>query len=390
MSLNFVFVIIIAVLVAVIITLAILLGHKKKSSCHPAPVKSSALKENWDPALRPPSLDNDIMVYVSAPLFNLSETLYAIGVEGITKDNHVSLVDTLCNLSDAELGVIRGVSNALGLPPYGIAGEIAKKGWYSYIPARDGFVLAKFIAGVTSPGARTLFKDDADVKDTVGYLTKAIYSFDMFALGSLCNTCIFNSDGLQIDDGSATEIGMVGMRGMPTVFFRDQATDQFGPSLANPMLLGNANSLMFQKPSTVQDAVALLGRKIDNIKRDGSQWWAGKDYPMDIPPPPLALFWLEIGNAVFNVRYKNRLIQVDPTTGLQDYKASSTPFFYSNYYFDNQGNRAGEPMQLAKIALKIREEIKKVEDKWKDLIIDYAGCTPPFPAFEKIITQGCT
>lgn len=334
------------------------------------PKQVSDLYKKWPKSMRPPSLNDKVVVYVSAPLFNLSETLYAIGVGGITPEVQESLVDTLCNLSTDDMKSITDLSNALGLPYYGIAGLCAQKGWDAYIPARDGFVLAKFINAVLiESSVGHLSPDDTTI--LLGYLTKAIYGNDVYALGAVCNVSIFNGDGLQVDDGSANEVGMVGVRGLPLAIFRDQLTDQFGPGASNPMPLGCASSIITQRYYKVQDAINNLDQKIKNIKSVKNNWWSGLDYTVNIPPPPLIQFWLEVGSAVYLTRYNTKQIYVDPHTGIQDTQKSSTDFFYQRYYKD------GSSKALTEIAQQIMTNIQKIEEKWQNLIPIWAGCQNP-------------
>lgn len=387
------------VLNVIFLFVIIIMALKKTKNCADCPVcpaipacpttKEMMIAEYWAKNLRPPSIDEKIYVYVSSPLFNLSEILYSVGIEGMLPENNVVLIDSLCNLNPAELQTITNLSKGAGIPSRGLAGVLNDKGWASYIPARDGFVLAKFISSLfTAESAPVLASANMQASEVAGYLTKAIYAFDVFALSSLCNTCIFNSDGLQIDDGSATEIGMIGVRGMPAVYVRNQATEQFGVGASNPMPLGNANSLINQKAFTVYDAVNLLDQKIKNIKNTRDQWWSGIDYDSQVAPPPLIIFWIEVGNAVFNVRYKSRDIVMN-NKGFQDTKASSTDFFYQNYYVDAQGNKAGKSDQLTKISVEIAKQIKAVELKWKDFMMTYGACAENNRDFQKVLQYGC-
>jgi len=328
------------------------------------------LVSHWNPKMVPPKLSDKVVVYVSAPLFNLSETLYAVGLGGITPAVQVSLVDTLCSLTDTEMKLLTDLSGLLEIPYYGIAGLIAAQGWYAYIPARDGFVLAKYMAAIgqeTGPGKTLTAEQSANLSS---YMIKAIYGNDVYGLGVICNTCIFNGNGLQVDDGSATEIGMCGIRGMPSVIFRDQLTDQFGPGASNPMPLGNASSIITQRAYKITDAVNLLKQKVENIKQARNNWWSGLDYTATVPPPPLVQYWMEVGSAVYLTRYKTKLITTD-ANGMQDYKANSTDFFYKNYFQD------GSSKALVAIALKIQENIQAIERKWAQSIPVFAGCKDP-------------
>lgn len=341
------------------------------------------LAAHWRAELRPPRIEDRVCVYVSAPLFNLSEIIYSVGIEGIMPRNNISAIDELCDLTATDLAFVRQINTVAGIPPYGIAGAIAEKGWSSYIPARDGFVLAKFETALFAPEVGDLLRrENTTTEEVSSYLVKAIFAFDVFALSSLCNCCIFNSNGLQIDDGSASEIGMIGVRGMPAVYLRSQATSQFAVGANNPMPLGNANSLINQTVFSIQDAVALLDQKLKNIKENKGEWWSGFNYDSEVSPPPLILFWIEVGEAVFNVRYKSRLIPTDPKTGFQDYKAASTDFYYANYYTLNNA------VNMTTISIQIMKEIKKVENRWQAFMMVYGGCDSAHRDFSKVIRAG--
>lgn len=342
------------------------------------PSNVSSLYKHWPKKMKPPKLNDQIVVYVSAPLFNLAENLYAVGLGGMSKEYNESLVETVgCNLAQNQIDIINTIGDNLGLPYYGMAGLCAQEGWSTYIPARDGFVLAKFIDAV-------LNSQDPEVQEQsgqiLGYLTKAIYGNDVYALGAVCNTTIFNGNGLQVDDGSATEVGMCGLRGHPMTIFRDQKTDQFGPGASNPMPLGCASSIITQRSYSAQSAVANLKQKIQNIMNVKNEWWSGLDYCSTVPPPPLVQFWLEVGEAVYMTRYKQKQIIVDQN-GIQDTLASSTDFFYENYY----GTKGKDG--LVEIALEITRRIKEVEKKWMQLIPVWAGCPTPFPTMEEVQTN---
>ena len=130
---------------------------------------------SWESRMKPPTLDEGIVVYVSAPLFNLSETIYSVGIEGISQDIKASLVDTICGLSPEAMKEIRGLNALYNLPPFGMAQLCARKGWDAYIPARDGFVLAKFISAAYATNMPA-----PERSELLGYLTKAIYGNDVY------------------------------------------------------------------------------------------------------------------------------------------------------------------------------------------------------------------
>lgn len=322
-----------------------------------------------DESLRPAKLENKVIVYISSPLFNLSEIIFSLGVEGIMPEIQESLVEVLCNLTNNELNTIRKISDKLNIPKYGVAGLIAQKGWYSYIPARDGFVLAKFInACVDEANQPNGLINTTELPEIFSYLTKAIYGNDVYNMGAVCNSCIFNGNGIQLDDGGATEVGQLGTRGIPMVIFRDQVTDQFGPSASNPMPLGNASPLINQRCDDIYKAISILEQKIKNIIKYGKKY--GLNYSSTIPPPPLMKFWLKVGEAVHLTRYKQKLIITDHN-GIQDTKASCTDFFYQNYYKDPTCTN------LVKIVLEIKKKISIVEENHKDLIAIWGACKNP-------------
>lgn len=332
------------------------------------PKNAIQLFDNWRESIRPPGLDEEVVVYVSAPLFNLSENLYAIGMGGLLPQFEESLVDTFCNLTDQELEAIENVGKSLKLPKWGLAGLIAQEGWGSYIPARDGFVLARFITAVVNEAGKTV--PVVQVPLVINYLVKAIYSLDCFGLSSVCNTCIFNDNGLVTDSGSAAENGMCALKGMPMVYFKSQVNSDFGGA-NNPMQIGNASSIISQISYHVQDAVSNLKQKVANIISVGENWWSGLNYTSTIPSPPLIQFWTDVGEAVFLTRYKTKKIVVDPNTGIQDKQASCTDFFYQNYYVK------GTDASIATIALEIMKNIQLAETRWAKLIPIWAGCASP-------------
>ena len=340
-----------------------------------APSGILSLLNNWPERMRPPPLKEKVVVYLSAPEFTLADNLYAVGINGLgTGDVQSSFQDSFCNLDDQSLELIREVSDALRLPRNGVVELISNKGWSCYCPARDGLdPLPRYIDAVNSELSKgQISQQEGDT--LIAYLSKGIYANDVYALGAVCNTCIFNSNGLQIDDGAAAEMGMVGCRGLPTVYYRSQWTDQFGPGASNPMPLGNASSIMTQRSNSIQSAVELLDNKINNLK-NSNDWWS-EDYPNQVPPPPLVLFWLEVGEAVYLTRFKTRDIIMDPTTGKVDRKQSYTDFFYQRWFSDDQKG-------LVEIAQKIRDNVQVVEKKWSKLIAYWAGCKNP----EKVTLQ---
>ena len=351
-------IIIIILLIIVIIILSFYLAYNLRT-----------FVKHWKTSTIPPSIKDKIVVYLSGPEFCLADNIFAVGINGMGLDNiQVSLQDSLCNLNDQNKEMVRECNRILELPEYGIVQLIAQKGWSCYCPARDGLdPLPRYLNAINAETGKSISSTEA--QQLTYYLSKAIYANDIYGMCSFCNTCIFNSNGLQIDDGAAAEIGVVGTRGMPTVYYRGQVTDQFGPFADNPMPLGNASSIMTQRSFTVQQAITLLDNKITNLLNN-NDWWS-LEYDNTTPPPPLIQFWTEIGEAVFLTRFKKKEIIMDPNTGLVDQKNSYTDFYYKNWF------TIGSSQSITLLAQKIRDNMQTVEKRWEKIIPVWAGCKNP-------------
>jgi hypothetical protein len=299
---------------------------------------------------------------VSAPLFNLAEELYALGWQGLTIPINESPIETLCNLTADNFNNIVEVSASLGFNPYGLVGELAQRGIACYCPARDGFVLADLIAALSDPAVELTPEERAEA---IEFMSLAIYSFDAYALGAYCNVCIHNNNGLQADDGSVTEVGMCGMRAMPTTMYRSQDTTQFDGAI-NPMPLGNITTVFTQQFQSVTEAVDNLEQKIQNVLESRPTWLGAVDYSTLVPPPPLYIYWASIGEAVFLSKYRTKNIVVDEN-GVLDKKASFTDEFYEKLVVD-RSNKA-----IAEMALIIAARMKEVQARLQPLIPLWAG-----------------
>jgi hypothetical protein len=313
------------------------------------------LQKYWFSNLRPPPLTERVVVYCSGPLFNLSEVVYALGWKGLMPPS--SSLEVLSGLNSDQIATISKAAETLGLNPWGLCGEMAEQKLDAYVPARDGFTLAVILAAIG--GDSTLSQDEKG--DLSAYMSKAIYAIDAFCLGGLCNSGIFNANGLQIDDGSATEVGMMAMRGMPIVIYRDQATSQLGPGVQNPMPIGNASATL--SPSaypTVQLAVAALKEKIGNVIGSSPSWLGSPLYSHDVPPPPLYIYWQSIGEAVFKTKFRSKRIVVDEH-GRLDAQASFTSFFFDKFV------RSPTNQTYVEVAKEVTRAIKQVEDRFRGL-----------------------
>jgi len=316
------------------------------------------LQRQWYEDLRPPALAQRQVVYCSGPLFNLSEVIYALGWQGLVPP--AGSLETLYGLTRADLAKVAQTAADQGLPAYGLCGELARQGFEAYCPARDGFTLVTLLAALNRAGL-----PPADLAEMSSYLSKAVYAIDAYCLGAVCNCGILNANGLQIDDGSATEVGMMGMRGMPLVIYRDQATSQLGPGLQNPMPIGNASaSLSPAGYPTVQAAVGALRQKVDAVLQAAPAWMGAAEYARDVPPPPLYIYWQAVGEAVFRVKYRGKKLLVD-ANGRLDAKASFTDFFYDKLVADPSD------ANVVLVAKKITEAMKQAEQKFAHLIALY-------------------
>lgn len=356
------------------------------------------LQKSWDTSNIPVDINQGVMVYVSAPLFNLEENLYAVGINGLLPQNSVSISEGLCDLSTTELKEITDLSLAMLCPLNGLVGEISSRTWPpnstnqwgSYCPARDGFILGKYLTAVNDA--------DTGVKDSVLRfelniaLSEAIYGNDVYALSSVCNSCIFNGNGIQIDDGSAAEVGMLGERGVPMAIFRDQYTQQFGPAAGNPMPPGNSSTSLAQIANQIPDVnplilkqgggtiipgvCQLLEQRIAYVSKYKNEWWGVNNYTSKVTPAPLQQYWAEIGKAVFRTKFGVKKIITyteGPKKGFLNFNpvskgGSCTQFYYDNYYHGgNQG--------LINIATRIKENMDKIKNnpKWQTFIKAWGG-----------------
>jgi len=361
-----------AALLLLLVLLAILVaggfdprGPEPRSTPPPYARVLGSLDQYWTTSLRPPPLAERAVVYCSGPLFNLSEVIYALGWRGLLPPS--TSLETLYGLDAAQLTAIGKQAEALGLHPYGLCGELAQQGLEAYCPARDGFTLAVILAAINGPDG----PGPPEAAELSDYMSKAIYAIDAFCLGAICNCGILNANGLQIDDGSATEVGMMGMRGMPLVIYRDQATSQLGPGVQNPMPIGNASSTLSPTGhSTVRSAVLALKQKIAAVLAGAPAWIGSPSYAHDVPPPPLYIYWQTIGRAVYDVKFKTKSRVVDGN-GRLDTKASYTSFFYNSYVAQPT------PENLVAIARRVTAAIKQVEALFQPLIDLYPEAALP-------------
>ena len=241
-------------------------------------------------ALRCPKIEKNgtIRVYVSAGMFDLADTLYAVGIDGIRPGiNYLSinLVDMICNFSDEQTKVLIQMSELWDVPQKGIINEIEKAGWECFCPIRDGIKMATVAASIsqaqnfpeavfqeydaTSEGVRPFSKSlfskeklmvavkslhpaqaalmDIKLKDPsdsdlityaqnlmFGALGTNVGANDLYNMYSTCNVCIMGYNGIQPDSGAVAEVGQLGARGVPCVIIHGSFIGDFG-GVINPM-----------------------------------------------------------------------------------------------------------------------------------------------------------
>lgn len=292
-------------------------------------------KQTYTP---PPSLKNKIRVYVSSPLFNMSDLYYSIGQRGLTSTASASIASDNVKSSSSELlGKI--FKNTLNIPYGGIVEEIAKRGWECYSPARDGFNLAAYI-GTTSTNLGTILKGndknaktlkdlgvtEADIPLTGSYLLMAVYAFDMYNLINRCNCFIFNSAGITMDDGSVAELGIASVRGLPIAIHSPEDVSLFAGGIINPMVAGaGSTDLRVQKWKylNIKDVCDALERKIENILESQEQ-----EYYRTTPPPKNIAFWSQLGSHIWNFKFKK--LTVDQNGVVDEDKSINTEFRLNN------------------------------------------------------------
>lgn len=275
---------------------------------------------------RPPSLKRKIRVYVSSPLFNMSDLFYSVGINGLTSTSSASIASDNVKFP----GIARYAdifASTMGIPRGGMAQYLAERGWEAYIPARDGFNMAVY-AGVTTaflPGILSAGDADSKALKDAGvtqqdaafagaYLLMAVYAFDMFNLVSRCNCFIFNSSGITMDDGSVAELGIASARGLLISIHSPEDVTLFAGGIINPMVAGAASiDLRSEKWKfyTIKDVVNDMKEKIIKFREKG-----GPEYWRVTRPPDNIMFWNTLGSKIWNYKFKNHVVDQDGVTDL--------------------------------------------------------------------------
>ncbi len=294
----------------------------------------------------PPKIEDRIRVYISSALFSMPDLFYAIGINGltstlpggVTSDNiKFSKIDRLAQILSTTMGVPRG----------GIAQSLAQRGIDSYIPARDGFNMAVLIAGTQQylPSLLTnpTYKDKLNSLGVVAedanmagaYLLMAVYSFDMYNLTSRCNCCIFNTNGLAMDDGSCVELGIASARGLPTVIHAPNDYTLFAGGIINPMVAGAAStdlSLNKWKFYNIKECIDQLEKELRKANSSSVP-----QYSHYAPLPEQVNFWNTLGERIWLTRYRSKDSHYVDEFGVLDQISS-----YTDLYLLNSGSPIGQ------------------------------------------------
>jgi hypothetical protein len=334
------------------------------------------LKPYMTPKITAPPLVSGgvVRVYVSGGMFDIADTLFAVGADGMKPGldyQSINLVDMICDFSDGQWKELKDLCTLWDVPWYGVTGEIEKMGWQSYTPVRDGLTMATLISAVNSASAKDLTSDDpkslffpANMKkelnlqtltDTditeyaigqcVGAIGTCIGANDLYNMYSTCNACLMNYNGIQADAGALAEIGQLGARGVPIVILKGQISGDFG-GITNPMPLmaSSAGSALFphltNNPGSVYaydggTGAALLALKnkvnrfIEADSRDDKDYMSIGDYNAKVPLPPLQIFWSNLGQMSYSLKHRSEAVATLPN-GKTDFTKDYTKFWYDN------------------------------------------------------------
>lgn len=341
-------------------------------------------------AIRAPKLEpgGTVRVYVSAGMFDMSDTLYAVGIQGILpgiKYQSINLVDMICNLKPGQFKELQRLSVLFDVPEYGIVGEIEKMGWECYCPIRDGLTMATIASAISDSTLEQILQPykagdpiSSSWKDSLfnptqlaklglkteqqkiayargimlGALGTCVGANDLYNMYATCNCCIMNYNGLEPDAGAVAEIGQLGARGVPAVILKGSINGDFS-GVTNPMpvmattskynlfahLTDNPGSV-FNTPSSVvsvtsdrRGALPFLKEKVNRfIKAQGENnpdAMSFGNYNSVMPLPPLQIFWTALGSTGYFLKHREKSIRTQPT-GFTDFKKDYTQFWYNN------------------------------------------------------------
>ena len=374
------------------------------------------LKPYMTEALKCPKLEKGgvVRVYVSGGMFDISDTLYSIGPDGMKPGldyQSINLIDMICNFTDAQTTELQQLCIMWDVPWYGIVGEIKQMGWECYAPVRDGLTMATIISAVSNctwddiiksydagnagfrkwndslfnPKNFTQPKDDASkqnmINDFRGRMINAvginIGANDLYNMYSTCNACIMNYNGVEPDAGALAEIGSLGARGVPSVIIKGSMQGDFS-GISNPMpimattcantmipnLTNNPGSIFYNIFGDKSGALTFLKQKVDKFiaESDSDDPLTNGNYNNLIPLPPLQIFWSDLGAKSYFLKHKTKSIVTLPN-GKTDFQKDYTEFWYENVV--NSTGTTGL-VQVAKAMVDNLDYLKKSE-KYKNI-----------------------
>ena len=375
---NYVFCLLIIISFSIIISLIFILLNKKSDTKN---LLIDQLNSYMTEDLRCPPLKKDsiVRVYISGGMFDIADTLYSIGPDGLKPGldyQSINLIDMICNFTDLQIKELEELCVLYDVPWYGVVGEIEKMGWECYCPVRDGLTMAtiadaisnctyeQVIASYDAGDAgykkwdKSMFnpKNISNTLNTEEQIINYAKNIMMSALGinigandlynmySTCNACIMNYNGIEPDAGAVAEIGQLGARGVPCVILKGSINGDFS-GISNPMPvmattssynlmpnLTNNNGTVYDYLGDKRGALPFLQRKVNLFIESNENTidpLTNGNYNNIVPLPPLQIFWADLGSKSYFLKHKSKSIQT-LSNGKTDFENDYTSFWYDN------------------------------------------------------------
>jgi len=388
MNLILIFALSVLTLGVIVLGMILFLCCPNKNSNRPSPCDPNSMIGKLDKYmtedLRCPRLEKNgvVRVYVSGGMFDISDTVYSIGPDGMKPGldyQSINLVDMICNFSDDQWSDLKDLCTLWDVPWYGVAGEIEKMGWECFCPVRDGITMATVAAAISEctydqvvqqydateagvrPWSESMFnpkniekfmKKKNPTKDEVvswaiktmnGALGTNVGANDLYNMYSTCNSCIMNYNGIQADAGAIAEVGQLGARGVPCVILKGTFTGDFG-GISNPMPVMATTSgytllpNLTNNPGSVYSswktgALPHLKNKVNQLIQadidDNTDPMTFGNYNNEMPLPPLQIFWADLGSKVFFLKHRKKSIAT-LSNGKTNFEKDYTDFWYNS------------------------------------------------------------
>lgn len=360
------------------IILLVLLAYPKSNSN-----TYTKLESYMNDNIKCPKLEKNgvVRVYVSAGMFDLADTIYAVGPDGLKPGldyQSINLLDIICRFSDEQWGELSKLCKTWDVPWYGICGEIEKMGWECYCPVRDGLTMATVSAAIGKCSYEDVIKE-YDASDVRGWTKKwddSLFNIkniskttsdkdkivqtaqgqmynalglnvganDLFNMYATCNCCIMNYNGIQADAGALAEIGQLGARGVPCVIIKGTLTGDFGGA-TNPMPtmatsaknklyphLTSSNVSVFGSVGAALPALQAKVNRFINANESGlseSDPFTIGNYNNNMPLPPLQIFWTDLGSKAYFLKHRTKSIAT-LSNGKCNFAKDYTTFWQKN------------------------------------------------------------